>query len=129
MNKVFLLGNVGKDPEVKSLDNGNKIASFTLATSESWKDKDSGERKSKTTWHRVVVFNSALAGVVGSYVKVGSKVLVEGSIANRTYTDKDGVERSISEVVVKVFGGSLTMLGGKDTQGASDTVDDDSIPF
>lgn len=110
VNKVMLIGNVGQDPEVKATQAGGKIASFSLATTESWKDKQTGERKTNSTWHRVVVFNPNLADVVERYLKKGAKVYVEGALSYRKYTDKSGVEKSTTEIVISNFKGELSIL-------------------
>jgi single-strand DNA-binding protein len=110
VNKVILVGNVGADPEVRTLPSGNKVVNLTVATSENWKDKNSGERKEKTEWHRVVIFSEGLARVAEQYVKKGSKVYLEGSLQTRKWADKDGVEKYTTEVVLQGFGGQLTML-------------------
>ena len=112
VNKVILIGNVGKDPEVRSMQSGDRVANFTLATSETWKDRD-GERKEKTTWHNIVVWNEGIVKVVDSYVRKGSKLYVEGALQTRKYTDQQGVERYTTEIVLQKFRGELTMLGGK----------------
>ncbi|MDR0484181.1 MAG: single-stranded DNA-binding protein [Alphaproteobacteria bacterium] len=121
VNKVILIGNVGGDPEIRFSQSGSKIATFSLATSEYWKDKATGERKSKSEWHRIVIFNENLAGIVESYVKKGSKIFVEGSIQSRKYTDNNGVERNITEVVLTQFKGEIQLLdsrgGGGDSGG------------
>ncbi len=110
VNKVILLGNVGRDPEVKSFPNGGMIASFSLATSERWTDKQSGEKKERTEWHTVVARSEGLVRVVENYVRKGSKVFVEGQLQTREWTDKDGQKRYSTEVVLTPFGGSLTLL-------------------
>ena len=110
VNKVILLGNIGKDPEARVMQNGNKVVSFSLATSESWRDKATGERKEKTEWHNVVIFNENLCKVVEQYCKKGSKVYIEGQIQTRKWTDKDGNERYTTEVVLQSFNGSVTLL-------------------
>ena len=112
VNKVILIGNLGRDPEVRTLQNGNKVANLSLATSESWKDKSSGERKEKTEWHRVVIFGN-LADIAEKYLKKGSKVYVSGSLQTRKWTDQSGTEKYTTEVVLQGFGGELTMLDGK----------------
>ena len=112
VNKVILIGNLGRDPEVRTLQNGGKVANLSLATSESWRDKASGERKEKTEWHRVVIFGN-LADIAEKYLKKGSKVYVSGSLQTRKWTDKDGAEKYSTEVVLQGFGGELTMLDGK----------------
>ena len=112
VNKVILIGNLGRDPEVRTLQNGNKVANLNLATSESWRDKASGERKEKTEWHRVVIFGS-LADIAEKYLKKGSKVYVSGSLQTRKWTDQSGAEKYTTEVVLQGYGGELTMLDGK----------------
>ena len=113
VNKVILVGNLGKDPEIRSTQDGREIANLTIATSESWKDKSSGERKEKTEWHRVVIFNEGLVGVSKNYLKKGAKVYIEGALQTRKWTDKDGQEKYSTEVVLQGFGSTLTMLDGK----------------
>ena len=113
VNKVILVGNLGKDPEIRSTQDGREIASFSIATSESWKDKSSGERKEKTEWHNIVVFNPQLVTVVKNYVKKGSKLYIEGALQTRKWTDKDGHDRYSTEVVLQNFNGNLTMLDSK----------------
>jgi len=112
VNKVILVGNIGKDPAIRTLQNGDKVASFSIATSESWKDKSSGERKERTEWHNVSVFGGA-AGIVEQYVSKGSKVYVEGQLQTRKWQDKSGQDRYTTEVVVQPFRGTLTLLSGK----------------
>ena len=113
VNKVILVGNVGKDPEVRSTQSGGKIVNLALATSETWNDKASGERKEKTEWHRVVVFNERVADVVEKYVKKGDKLYIEGSLQTRKWTDQSGQEKFTTEVVIDRFRGDLTMLSGR----------------
>ena len=110
VNKVILIGNVGKDPEIRHTQAGAKIASMSIATSESWKDKQSGEKREKTEWHRISIFDEKLAEIVEKYVKKGSKVYVEGSLQTRKWTGNDGVEKYTTEVVLQRFSGVLTML-------------------
>jgi single-strand DNA-binding protein len=110
VNKVILVGNLGKDPEVRNSQAGDKIVSFTLATSETWNDKSSGERKERTEWHRVVVFNSQIADVCERFLKKGAKVYVEGQLQTRKWTDQGDVERYSTEVVLARFKGEMTML-------------------
>ena len=117
VNKVILLGNLGRDPEVRSTQDGSKIVNLSIATSESWKDRASGERKEKTEWHRVVIFNPNLADVAERYLKKGSKVYVEGALQTRKWTDKDGQERYSTEVVIGRFKGELTLLDGRGGEG------------
>jgi single-strand DNA-binding protein len=113
VNKVILVGNLGKDPEVRHTQDGKSIVNFSLATTESWRDKGSGERKEKTEWHRVVIFNEALAKIAEQYLKKGSSVFIEGQLQTRKWTDKDGVEKYTTEVVLQNYRGELTMLGSK----------------
>ena len=127
VNKVILVGNLGRDPEIKQMPSGSSIANLSVATSESWRDKASGERKEKTEWHRVVVFNEGLVRIVEQYLKKGSKVYLEGQLQTRKYTDKDGVEKYSTEVVLQNFNSTLTMLdtrGGGGGGGASDSDND-----
>lgn len=111
VNKVILVGNVGQDPEIRYMPSGGAVANLTIATSESWKDKQSGETKEKTEWHRVVIFGK-LAEITGEYVKKGQQVYIEGSLQTRKWTDQAGVERYSTEVVVNV-GGTMQMIGGR----------------
>ena len=113
VNKVILVGNLGKDPEIRTTQSGEMIANFSIATSETWRDKSTGERKEKTEWHRVVVFNDNLARVVNDYVRKGQTVYVEGSLQTRKWTDQQGVEKYTTEVILQRYGGTLTLLGGK----------------
>ena len=117
VNKVILVGNVGKDPEARSMQSGGKVVSFSLATSESWNDKASGERKEKTQWHRVAIFNEKLGEIAERYVKKGSKIYIEGAIESRKYTDQSGVEKEITEIVLSRFRGELTLLDGRNAGG------------
>ena len=113
VNKVILIGNLGKDPEIRSLSSGDRVANLTVATSENWRDKQSGERKEKTEWHRVVIFNDNLVKVAENYLKKGSKVYLEGTLQTRKWTDNSGVEKYSTEVVLAKFRGELTMLDGR----------------
>ncbi len=121
VNKVILVGNVGRDPEARSMPSGGKVVSFSVATSETWNDKASGERKEKTQWHRVAIFNEKLGEIAERYVKKGTKVYIEGSLESRKYTDQSGAERETTEVVLARFRGELTLLdsraGGGDAEG------------
>ncbi len=117
VNKVILVGNLGRDPEVRYAQDGTKIVNFTMATSETWKDKGTGERREKTEWHRVVIFNDRLADVAERYLRKGSKVYVEGALQTRKWTGQDGQERYTTEVALQRFRGELTML---DTRGGGD---------
>lgn len=119
INKVILVGNVGQDPEVRSTQDGREIANFSLATSESWKDKNSGERKEKTEWHRVVIFSSGLVGIVKNYVKKGSKLYIEGALQTRKWTDSSGVEKFTTEIVLQNFNSVLQILDSRDRQPSS----------
>jgi len=110
VNKVILIGNLGKDPEVRSTQDGSKIVNLTLATSETWNDRASGERKERTEWHRVVIFNERVADVAERFLKKGAKIYVEGSLQTRKWTDQQGQERYTTEVVLGRFNGQLTML-------------------
>ena len=142
VNKAILVGNLGKDPEVRRTQDGRPIANLSVATSESWRDKATGERKEKTEWHRVVIFNEGLAKVAEQYLKKGSTVYLEGQLQTRKWTDKDGIEKYSTEIVLQGFKSQLVMLDGK-TNGAEPTqkaarvpasadtaIDlDDEIPF
>ena len=119
VNKVILVGNLGKDPEIRSFQNGGRVASFSIATSENWKDKSSGEKKERTEWHRISITNDGLVGVVEKYLKKGAKVYVEGQLETRKWTDKDGNEKYTTEVVLRPFRGELTMLDGKSSGGGA----------
>lgn len=123
VNKVILIGNLGFDPEVRMMQSGDKVCSLRIATSESWKDKATGERKERTEWHRVSIFNQGIASVAERYLKKGSKVYIEGQLETRKYTDKDGAEKYSTEVVLRPYRGELTLLdgrGGGENTGASD---------
>ncbi|GGZ39495.1 single-stranded DNA-binding protein [Asticcacaulis endophyticus] len=117
VNKVILVGNLGKDPEIRTLNSGDRVANLTVATSESWRDKMSGERKEKTEWHRVVIFNDNLAKIAEQYLRKGSTVYLEGSLQTRKWTDQQGVEKYSTEVVLQKFRGELTLLGGRGDSG------------
>lgn len=118
VNKVILVGNLGRDPEIRSLNNGDRVANLRIATSETWRDKATGERKEKTEWHSVVIFNDNIVKVAENYLKKGSTVYVEGSLQTRKWTDQQGVEKYSTEIVLQRFNGQLTMLGGRgDSQG------------
>jgi single-strand DNA-binding protein len=113
INKVILVGNLGKDPEIRRTQDGRPIANLSVATSETWRDKATGERKEKTEWHRVVIFNEGLAKVAEQYLKKGAKVYVEGALQTRKWTDQSGVEKYSTEVVLQGFNSNLTMLDGR----------------
>ena len=145
VNKVILVGNLGRDPEVKSMQDGRSMVNLSIATSENWRDRQSGERKERTEWHRVVIFNENLAKVAEQYLRKGAKVYLEGALQTRKWTDKDGAEKYSTEVVLQNFRGELTMLdsrnggeggGGRERVGASEAPAsfqrdemDDEIPF
>ncbi|MEM6903960.1 MAG: single-stranded DNA-binding protein [Pseudomonadota bacterium] len=118
VNKVILVGNLGRDPEVRSMSSGGKVCNLSIATSESWKDKNSGERREKTEWHRVVLFNDALVGVAERYLRKGSKVYIEGQLETRKWQDQNGQEKYTTEVVLRPYRGELTMLDGRNEGGA-----------
>jgi single-strand DNA-binding protein len=113
VNKVILVGNLGRDPEIRSLGSGDRVASFSIATSETWRDRASGERREKTEWHRISIFNDNLVKIAENYLKKGSKVYIEGSLQTRKFTDASGAERTATEVVLQKFRGELTMLDGR----------------
>jgi single-strand DNA-binding protein len=113
VNKVILVGNLGADPEIRRTQDGRPIANLRIATSETWRDKNSGERKEKTEWHRVVIFSEGLCRIAEQYLKKGSKVYLEGQLQTRKWTDKDNIERYSTEVVLQGFNSSLTMLDGR----------------
>ncbi len=145
LNKVLLIGRLGADPEIKQMANGKNVARLSLATSQNWKDKNTGEKKQKTEWHRVVVFNEGLVNVVQQYLKKGSQVYIEGQLSTRKWRDEQsGQDKYSTEVVIQGYNSSLTMLGGRseneninqstssltkdETQSASNDLDDE-IPF
>lgn len=113
INKAIIIGNLGRDPEVRATQDGREIVTLNIATSESWKDRATGERKEKSEWHKIVVFNENLGRVAKEYLRKGSKVYVEGQLQTRKWTDKDGVERYSTEIVLQNFNGNLTLLDGK----------------
>ena len=118
VNKVILIGNLGADPEIKTMSSGDRVANLRLATSETWRDRNSGERKERTEWHRVVIFNDNIVKVVENYLRKGSKIYVEGALQTRKWTDQQGVEKYSTEIVLQKFRGELTMIGGRG-EGAS----------
>lgn len=128
VNKVILIGNLGADPEIRRTQDGRPIANLRVATSESWRDKNTGERKEKTEWHRVVIFSEGLCRVVEQYLKKGSKVYLEGALQTRKWTDKDNIERYSTEVVLQGFSSSLVMLDGRGG-GPSAVADDGGSDF
>ena len=119
VNKVILVGNLGRDPEVRRLGSGEPVVNLRIATSETWRDKQSGERKERTEWHSVVIFNENLCKVAEQYLRKGSKVYIEGQLQTRKWTDQQGVEKYSTEIVVSRFKGELTMLGGRSEGGSS----------
>jgi single-strand DNA-binding protein len=144
VNKVILVGNLGKDPEVRRMTSGEPVVNLSVATSETWRDKASGEKKEKTEWHRVVIFNENLAKVAEQYLRKGAKVYLEGALQTRKWTDKDGAEKYSTEIVLNRFNGTMVMLdgrsegggGGRERVGASEAPAsfqrdemDDEIPF
>ena len=127
VNKVILVGNLGRDPEVRRLSNGEPVVNLRIATSETWKDKGTGERKEKTEWHSVVIFNENLGRVAEQYLKKGSKVYIEGQLQTRKYNDKDGVEKYSTEIVLQNFNSTLTMLDTRGGGGGGASDADDSF--
>jgi single-strand DNA-binding protein len=119
VNKVTLIGNLGRDPEMRSTQDGNRMATFTVATSETWRDRMSGERKERTEWHRVVIFNERLAEIAEKYLRKGAKVYLEGTLQTRKWSDQQGQERTTTEVVLPKFRGELTMLDSASGRGGS----------
>ena len=135
VNKVIIIGNLGRDPEIRTFQNGGRVANLSVATSESWRDRTSGERKEKTEWHRVVIFNEKLVEVVEKYLRTGAKVYLEGQLETRKWTDQSGAEKYTTEVVLRPFRGELTMLdsrggsgGGGDLGGNGGSEPDDAPP-
>lgn len=141
VNRAIIIGNLGRDPEIRSFSNGGRVANLRIATSESWKDKASGEKKERTEWHTVSIMNDALVGIAEKYLKKGSKVYIEGQIETRKWQDQSGNDKYSTEIVLRPFNGTLTMLDGVSSGGhKSDSVgltvgsglpddDGDSIPF
>jgi len=119
VNKVILVGNLGKDPEIRTLNSGDRVANLTIATSETWRDKATGERKEKTEWHRVVIFNDNLSKIAEQYLRKGASVYIEGSLQTRKWTDQQGVEKYSTEIVLQRFNGNLTLLGGRGDGGGA----------
>ncbi len=139
LNKVSLIGNLGKDPEVSKKNDGEVFARFSIATTKTWNDKTTGERKEKTEWHQIAIFNTHFASIAEKYLRKGSKVYLEGSLQTRDYGDKNKITKSVTEIVLEKFGGELTMLGSKNdgiqpkeemevVQGKGQDLDDE-IPF
>lgn len=121
VNKVIIVGNLGRDPEVRTFQNGGKVVNLRVATAESWRDKASGERKERTEWHSVAIFNEGLAGIAEQYLSKGSTVYIEGQLETRKWTDQAGAEKYSTEIVLRPFRGELTLLGGRgDAAGSGD---------
>ena len=129
VNKVILVGNLGKDPEIRRTQDGRPIANLSIATSETWRDKGTGERKEKTEWHRVVIFSEPLCKIVEQYLKKGAKVYIEGALQTRIWTDQSGVEKYSTEVVLQGFNSTLTMLEGRSGGGGGSFGSDDAGDF
>ena len=130
LNKVLLIGRLGNDPEIKQMQNGKSVARLSVATSENWKDKNSGEKKEKTEWHRVVIFNEGLVNVVQQYLKKGAQIYIEGQLSTNKYTDSNGVEKYSTQIVLQGFNSTLKMLGGGSRTGdsSSDHSSSSSLP-
>jgi single-strand DNA-binding protein len=129
LNKVLLIGRLGNDPEIKQMQNGKSVARLSVATSESWKDKSTGERKEKTEWHKVVIFNEGLVGVVQKYLKKGAQVYIEGQLNTNKYTDSNGQEKYSTQIVLQGYNSSLTMLDGKNSSsGDSKKLEGSQLP-
>ena len=128
VNKVILLGNLGRDPEIRSMQSGKKMASFSIATSKRWKDRNTQEQKENTSWHNIVVFNEGLVDVIEKYVKKGSKIYVEGELSTRKYQDKDGNDRYTTEVVLQGYNSTLTMLDSRNSGSTSIEGESNSPP-
>ena len=129
LNKVLLIGRLGNDPEVKQMQNGKSVARLSVATSESWKDKNTGEKKEKTEWHRVVIFNEGLVSVVQKYLKKGAQVYIEGQLNTNKYTDSNGQEKYSTQIVQQGYNSSLTMLDGKNSSsGDSKKLEGSQLP-
>ena len=129
VNKVILVGNLGKDPEIRRTQDGRPIANLSVATSETWRDKGTGERKEKTEWHRVVIFNEGLCKIAEQYLKKGAKVYIEGQLQTRKWTDQSGADKYSTEVVLQGFNSALTMLDGRSSGGSNLGPDDSSGDF
>jgi single-strand DNA-binding protein len=128
VNKVILVGNLGRDPETRRLGNGDPVVNLRIATSESWRDKASGERKEKTEWHSVVIFNENLAKVAEQYLRKGSKIYIEGQLQTREWQDKDGQKRYSTEIVLQRYRGELTLLDGRESSGGGREIEDQGSP-
>lgn len=119
VNKVILIGNLGRDPEIRTMNNGNEVALFSMATSESWKDKQTGEKREKTEWHRIVIYSKGLIGIVKQYVHKGSKLYIEGTLQTRKWTDKQGVEKYTTEIIMQGYNCTLQMLDSRGSGGGN----------
>ena len=129
LNKVQLIGRLGADPEIKQMVNGKNVARLSIATSQSWKDKNSGEKKEKTEWHRIVIFNEGLVNIVQQYLKKGANVYLEGQLSTRKWRDeKSGQDKYSTEIVLQGYNSSLTMLGGKSSSNTNETSQASSLP-
>ncbi len=124
VNKVILIGNLGRDPEVRSFQNGGKVVNLRIATSETWRDKQSGERKERTEWHSVAIFNEGIAKIAEQYLKKGSTVYIEGSLETRKWQDQSGQDKYTTEIVLRPFNGNLTLLGGRGEGGGGPSSND-----
>jgi len=144
VNKVILIGNLGRDPDVRSMKNGDKIVNLSIATSEKWKDKNSGEQREKTEWHRVAIFNEHLARIAEQYLRKGSTIYIEGQLQTRKWQDQSGQDKHTTEIVLQRYRGELALLGGgsqgggrtqnsgggyNNSRGGGDPIPDDEIPF
>jgi single-strand DNA-binding protein len=129
VNKVILVGNLGRDPEVRQFQNGGQVCNLSIATSESWKDRNTGERKEKTEWHRVAIFSEGLVRVAQSYLRKGSKVYIEGQLETRKWQDQSGQDRYTTEIVLRNYGGTLTMLDGPGDRGGVGAGGGDSMGY
>jgi single-strand DNA-binding protein len=128
LNKVTLIGNLGKDPEIRSFQNGGRVANFSMATSESWQDKKTGDRVERTEWHRVSILSDGLVGIAEKYLKKGSKVYLEGKLETREWTDKDDIKRYSTEVVLRPYSGELILLDRKDDAASAEPGIEDEAP-
>ena len=123
LNRVILIGNVGQDPEIRSTQDGREIANFSLATTENWKDKNTGEKQVKTEWHRITVFSQGLVGVIKNYVKKGSKLYIEGQLQTRKWTDKSGIEKYTTEIVLQNYNSNLQILNFTNSQDSDQSIE------
>lgn len=128
LNKVMIIGNLGNDPDIRSMQSGDEVCNLSIATSDGWTDKSTGERKERTQWHKVVIFNSGLVKVAKSYLKKGSKVYIEGQIETRKWTDKDGRDQYTTEIVLRPFRGEIIMLDGRSGHSSEDSTDSYQAP-